>query len=644
MSELSMLHALETLGGASLLILLVLAVRRPVARHFGAGLAYALWLLPLARLVMPPLPGGVSVFSWLKGAPDPAPVADTWMPAADAALAAPPAMASAETSWRAEPALPAPDAMLAGAGGMIELAALVGAAVWLTGAIWMAGRSLAAHVQFMAIVKREGRPASGALAALAATVAADMGLRRSPRVVTSLIASGPFVTGLARPTVVLPAWFEAEYSQLEARAALSHEMMHLKRGDLWALQAAELAIAAMWFNPLAHVARTAFRTDQEAACDADVLARGHLSPHAYGTALVKAVRMQTPCRMHMAASLPLTHALKERLKLMAHPAPDARLRRTGVAAAALLGAAALAATASIAAAGEPAAATEIKITDGALWLDGEKVGNRHVVLLSDPAEGIAPVPPRPPGAPGATEIRVRMKSDINELVGAEGLGPIIAAAQDPVIREIAETARELASVHTELGALRRSGQDSARANALEARAKALEAQIEAQAARIEARVNAGTEARVHILERRIETHAANLEAAIEHRVSASIDRERISGRTDMLRGLASECRDSELAGGETRVLTRQTPQGDTVKLACIDSSTGQSRTAALSVLAALPGLTEAERERVQSASEGGSRTFIYRTSRRGEGVPAPEAPAFPVPPQPPEAPAAPEWP
>ena len=37
----------------SLLILLVLALRGPVARQFGARAAYALWLAPLLRLVAP---------------------------------------------------------------------------------------------------------------------------------------------------------------------------------------------------------------------------------------------------------------------------------------------------------------------------------------------------------------------------------------------------------------------------------------------------------------------------------------------------------------------------------------------------------------------------------------------------------------
>ena len=42
---------LETRGGMAL----VLVLRRPVARWLGAGAAYALWALPVLRLVLPPV-------------------------------------------------------------------------------------------------------------------------------------------------------------------------------------------------------------------------------------------------------------------------------------------------------------------------------------------------------------------------------------------------------------------------------------------------------------------------------------------------------------------------------------------------------------------------------------------------------------
>ena len=39
----------------SALMVLVLLVREPVRRQFGATAAYALWLIPAARMAMPPI-------------------------------------------------------------------------------------------------------------------------------------------------------------------------------------------------------------------------------------------------------------------------------------------------------------------------------------------------------------------------------------------------------------------------------------------------------------------------------------------------------------------------------------------------------------------------------------------------------------
>ena len=48
--------ALQTSFAVSALVLLVLIIRQPVAKIFGARAAYTLWALPLIRLVLPPLP------------------------------------------------------------------------------------------------------------------------------------------------------------------------------------------------------------------------------------------------------------------------------------------------------------------------------------------------------------------------------------------------------------------------------------------------------------------------------------------------------------------------------------------------------------------------------------------------------------
>lgn len=671
-------HALEAALAATLLILLVLAIRKPVARHFGAGIAYALWLLPLARLVLPPLPNQVSVFGWLKAAPEaaasaPAYVSPDWAKPAAARLAesgaASPAGHVAEAA-----ALPAALTEPSGfalpqMGDLIALAGGIGLAVWAAGALWFAGRSLVSHARFMAVLDREAEPVTGELAALSLEVAREAGLKRMPRIVTSLISSGPFVTGLVRPAVVLPAWFAEDYSRTEARAAIAHELTHVKRGDLWALQVAEIFVALMWFNPLAYIARRAFRTDQEAACDADVLRRGHASPHAYGATLVKAVRMQMPSRMALTTSLPLTHALKERLKLMTYPAPDTRRRWMGFGTAVLLGTAALAGTASVAAAGEQKERREVKIENGTLWLDGEKVEGRQAVLLSDPVKGLVPLAPM---APEVRELSMRISKDASELMTPEMLGALTDFTGSEDFKEITRISVELGAMGAALGAeaaleslsMSFSGMTEeeieawaedfearmeAKAAAIEARAAEMEIAMEARAELLDARLDKETEARILAIEKRIEGDAARLEAAVERQFGDEFEA-KIKARTGIIPELVEACASAELAGGETRVLERRLDNGESVKLACVDGGPGVLKEAAtIRFIETHPGLSDEERARFLEHKADGKRAFIMSRDAKVHRVKAPKAPKEPkaakdptVAPEAPEAPEPPE--
>lgn len=657
-------HALEAVLAATLLILLVLAVRKPVARHFGAGIAYALWLLPVARLLLPPLPHQVSLFSWLK-MPAAEPEAAAWTDGhaaflpAETVIAAPPS--ASEAPAMVSP--PAPELLAASPPDLLFIAGLAALAIWLTGAAWVLLRSLRTHMQFMAIVEREGAPVTGDLASLSLEIAREAGLRRMPRVVTSLISSGPFVTGLLRPAVVLPAWFEQDYTRAEARAALAHELTHVKRGDLWALQASEIFVALMWFNPLAYIARQAFRTDQEAACDADVLRRGHASPHAYGATLVKAVRMQMPARIALTTSLPLTHALKERLKLMSYPAPDTRRRWIGFGAALLLGTTALAGTASVAAAGETAK-KDLKIQNGALWLDGEKIENRQVVLLSDPVKGLIPNPPLPPEV---HQMTLDIAADAADLADKDVRVKMLRMGKGQDLEEITRLSTELALMGASLGteaafeslSMNFAGMSDAEIEAwaenfearmeakaadIEARAAAMEAEIESRAETMEAHWEAADEARIIAIERRIEANAERIETEVE-RLYGDAFEAKIAGRTRAIPEMVEECAGLTLADGETRIVERQVAEGESVKLACVAGGPEVLREAeTVTFINSNPGLSDEEKAKFLAQSAEGKRTFIFSNGTRRthsftfEGTPPPETPAAPEAPETPEAP------
>ena len=326
----------QTTVSVSLLIALVLLIRRPFARAFGAKAAYLLWLAPAARLALAPLPGQFSLMGWLgpssaQTASPPAPVAafpsDTPLAPVPAATARTldtiplaPAQAAADPShWMDSLNLP-----------------LILLGVLLAGSLIALGIAIWRQARFAWLIAIDSEPASPALGRRAQAIARDIGLRRVPEVRTSLLCGGPLVTGFLKPVILLPAWFEEDYTADEQGHALLHELMHVKRGDLVSLQAATLFLAAQWFNPLAHLAMRAFRSDQEAACDADVLSREDTNAHGYGATLVKTVRKSIGAPSPAAAGLPLAHAIKERLILMQQPRPTLRRRLSGAGIAALI--------------------------------------------------------------------------------------------------------------------------------------------------------------------------------------------------------------------------------------------------------------------------------------------------------------------
>ena len=337
----SLSYLVQTSLAVSVLIALVLLVRRPFSKAFGNKAVYVLWAIPLARLIMPPLPANWTLFGALQ-----------FGSGTDAAIPPPPP-AMPEMVWT--------EFVVAGGAVPTGIAAgqdtslwsqLLGAlsplmpsliAFWALGAVFVFGRLMLRQFATARLIKAEGIDAGPALQTLAMEVRQTIGLsRKDIAIQTSFISSGPLVAGVLRPIILLPAWFEEDYSPEQQRLAIMHEMMHVRRGDLWALLAASLAIAVQWFNPLAWIALSKFRLDQEAACDADVLGVYDVSPHAYGKALVQAVRKTAPVAQPLhAASLPLNHALYERIGHMKNPLPSAKRRKTGLLLTTCVGAAAL---------------------------------------------------------------------------------------------------------------------------------------------------------------------------------------------------------------------------------------------------------------------------------------------------------------
>jgi len=85
----------------------------------------------------------------------------------------------------------------------------------------------------------------------------------------------PILVGLFQQILVIPEDFETLYSTEQQQLIISHEVCHFSQHHMWTNQLALMLLALFWFNPLSWRAYSAFRQDQEHACDQVVLARKH---------------------------------------------------------------------------------------------------------------------------------------------------------------------------------------------------------------------------------------------------------------------------------------------------------------------------------------------------------------------------------
>jgi beta-lactamase regulating signal transducer with metallopeptidase domain len=88
------------------------------------------------------------------------------------------------------------------------------------------------------------------------------------KVIASPNATTPMVMGLWKPIVVLP---DTQFGEKELAMILSHELVHLKRGDLLVKLLVLIANAVHWFNPAAYSLNKEINTLCELSCDEKVV-------------------------------------------------------------------------------------------------------------------------------------------------------------------------------------------------------------------------------------------------------------------------------------------------------------------------------------------------------------------------------------
>ncbi|MEW4528712.1 M56 family metallopeptidase [Maioricimonas sp. JC845] len=113
-----------------------------------------------------------------------------------------------------------------------------------------------------------------------------LGVRHRVRLHVTEAPIGPAVMGWLRPVLVLPAAIVRGKSAQELEPLVAHELIHIRRGDLWTglLQAG--AGAVWWFHPLVAYAGRSLSRETERCCDEQVVAELGCDPVRYACCLL----------------------------------------------------------------------------------------------------------------------------------------------------------------------------------------------------------------------------------------------------------------------------------------------------------------------------------------------------------------------
>ncbi len=110
--------------------------------------------------------------------------------------------------------------------------------------------------------------------------------------------SSPMLVGYFRPTIILPP---INLAGNELSLILKHELIHLKRHDLWFKLLILTATALHWFNPVVYLMAKATALQCEISCDARVLQSANFQQRKqYGEMIIGVVR--NGAKLHTALS------------------------------------------------------------------------------------------------------------------------------------------------------------------------------------------------------------------------------------------------------------------------------------------------------------------------------------------------------
>ncbi len=206
-------------------------------------------------------------------------------------------------------------------------------AIWLGGATVFWSVVLYHYVWAVRLLGKGRTVETGPLVETLESLRKRLGVRKKPRIVLSNAVGSPFLWGLWKPSIALPADFPGEVSSTELESVLLHELTHWKRGDLFVTHLELFVQGIFWFHPLVWMAVWNLRRERESACDEAVLASGCIEAKRYGDSLLNVlefVRDRSPLPVGFLGPYVITVGILERKTQLQHRLEEIMIQRNRV--------------------------------------------------------------------------------------------------------------------------------------------------------------------------------------------------------------------------------------------------------------------------------------------------------------------------
>ena len=307
---------------SSVLIAILFAFDFMSRRKIRASIRYALWLVILVKLCVPPtLALPTSPAWWLHKTP--------------------PAVAKSQTHFIVTydnaplpqipqvvlPAFIPPKPAMNLAASLLTISVSISSALFL----WLLARwcQITRQVCLAATSER--------LTALADEAQKIVGIRFTVQVRLTTNSMSPALCGLFRPAILIPQSLAENFSDEQLRAVLLHELIHLRRRDVWVNFLQALFQIFYWWHPLVWLANARIRRVREEAVDDAVMLALRDEAESYAPTLLEVAKLalnRPLASLGLVGILESRHALRQRIERLVDFRPP---RKAGLTLVSLLG-------------------------------------------------------------------------------------------------------------------------------------------------------------------------------------------------------------------------------------------------------------------------------------------------------------------